>query len=181
MKRLNQLLFMGGVAVLLALSTSSANAQDQQRPGRGNRGSGRGGDFDPSQFRQRMMDRYKEALEVTKDDEWKLISERIEKVTTLQREVRVGGGPGGFRRRGGDSGGDNARPNPFGGEPNPDLEALQKALDSKASPDEIKSKLAKLRESQKKKEADLAKAQDDLRKVLSARQEATAVVMGLLK
>ena len=69
----------------------------------------------------------------------------------------------------------------FGGEPNPDAEALQKALDSKASADELKSKMAKLRDNLKDKETKLAKAQDELRKVLSVRQEATAVLMGLLK
>jgi len=52
-----------------------------------------------------MMERYKERLEVTNDDEWKIISDRIEKVMTAQRETRIGGfgfgGPGG--RRGSDT------------------------------------------------------------------------------
>ena len=72
------------------------------------------------------------------------------------------------------------RRNPFGGEPMPEQEALQKAIDAKAPADEIKSKLAKYREARKVKEANLAKAQDDLRKVLSVRQEAIASVSGLL-
>ena len=136
------------------------------------------------------MDRYKEQLEVKSDDEWKIVSERIEKVTTLQRDSRLGGFGGFGGRRGGGGGGGQggnadanreARPNPFAGEPNPDAEALQKALDAKASADELKTKLAKLRESQKDKEAKLANAQAELRKVLSVRQEATAVMMGLLK
>jgi hypothetical protein len=131
-----------------------------------------------------MMDRYKEQLEVKNDDEWKVISGLIEKVTTAQRETRIGGfGGRGRGGAGGDTaatGGGNNR-NPFGGEPNVDAEALQKALEAKASSDEIKAKLAKLREVQKEKEAKLAKAQDELRKVLSVRQEATAVMMGLLK
>ena len=41
--------------------------------------------------------------------------------------------------------------------------------------------MTKLRESLKEKEANLTKAQDDLRKVLSVRQEAIAVLAGLLK
>jgi len=179
---LKQLLALAGVAVALGLSTSNVAAQG--RPQRGN--------FDPEQFRTQMMDRYKERLEVKSDDEWKIISERIEKVMTAQREARIGGfgGFGGRGGRGGRGGGDGAgaggdaggtRTNRGGGEPNPDVEALQKALDDKASSDDIKAKLAKVRESQKTKEANLTKAQDELRKVLSVRQEASAVMMGLLK
>ena len=180
MKKLNQVLAVAGMVVALGLSAGKLTAQ-----GRGN--------FDPEQFRQRMMDNYKERLEVTSDDEWKIIQDRIDKVMTAQRESRVGGfgrfgggpgGPGG-RRGGGDTGGDNAgRGNRDRGgfnADNPDADALQKALEAKASPDELKAKLAKLRAAQKEKEAKLVKAQDELRKVLSLRQESTAVLMGLLK
>ena len=180
MKTLNKILLMAGMATVLTLSTGKAVAQNR-------------GNFDPEQMRARMMERYKERLEVTKDDEWKIIQERIEKVLTAQRETRIGGfgGPGGPGGRRGGGGGDNAQADnnnggrrnrgAFGGEPNPDVEALQKALEAKASPDEIKSKLAKVRESLKQKEANLAKAQGDLKEVLSVRQEALAVTMGLLK
>jgi hypothetical protein len=179
MKQMNQVLAVAGVAAALWLSTGYVAAQ-----GRGN--------FDPAQFRQRMMDRYKERLEVTSDAEWKIIEVRIEKVTTAQREARIGGfgGPGGGGRgpRGG-GGGDGApadsgtrtNRNSFFNADNPQADALQKALDGKASADELKGKLAKLRESMKEREANLAKAQDELRKVLSVRQEATSVMMGLLK
>ena len=180
MKQLKQLLALTGVAVALGLSTSNVGAQG--RPQRGN--------FDAEQFRTQMMERYKERLEVTSDDEWKLISERIEKVTTAQREARIGGF-GGFGGRGGrggrdgggggDGGGNRDRGTRGGGEANPDVEALQKAIDDKAAADDIKAKLAKVRESQKTKEANLVKAQDELKKVLSVRQEAIAVTMGLLK
>ena len=192
MKILKQMLAVGAATVVLGLGTGNSVAQDGG-PGRGN--------FDPEQFRQRMMERYKERLEVTNNDEWKLIQERIEKVTTAQRDARSGGfgGFGGGRggRRGGGAGGDTApaaAPAPaadagatarnrggFGGEPSPDADALQKAIDAKASPEELKTKLAKLRDSQKEKEAKLVKAQEDLRAVLTVRQEATAVLMGLLK
>ncbi|MCI0537448.1 MAG: hypothetical protein L0Z50_19710, partial [Verrucomicrobiales bacterium] len=69
----------------------------------------------------------------------------------------------------------------FRGEQLPEAEALQKAIDTKSSSDEIKQKLAKLREARKEKEAKLEKAQEDLRKVLSVRQEGSAVLLGLLK
>ena len=180
---------MASLAAGLFLGTHSALAQGQ---GRGN--------FDPEQMRQRMMDRYKEQLGVTDDAEWKVILERVEKVVAAQREARAGagmfggGGGGGRRGLGGGPGGDNATPpsggqggqrgggrGGFGGEPSPEMEALQKAIESKASAEELKTKLAKVRDARKDKEAKLEKAQDDLKKILSARQEAGAVLAGLLK
>src|SRR5437762_6616283 len=157
MKKMNQVLALAGVAVALGFSASNMAAQ-----GRGN--------FDPAQMRQRMMENFKERFEVTSDAEWKIISERIEKVLDAQRETRIGGGFGRFgggpRRGGGDGGGggDNAgrpgnRPNPFAAE-NPNADALQKAVEGKASSDELKTKLTKLRESLKEKEANLNNAQD---------------------
>jgi hypothetical protein len=184
MKTLNQTLAIAGVAVALSLGTGYLPAQERR------------GDFNPEQFRQRIMERYREQLEVKSDDEWKVIEPRITKVMDARREVggfgSFGrGGPGGTGgRRGGDGeqgggdrrreGGDDRR-RMFGGEPNPDMEALQKAVESKASADEIKAKLGKYRESRKAKEANVTKAQDELRKVLSVRQEASAVLMGLLQ
>jgi hypothetical protein len=181
MKRMNQMLVLASVAVALFVGTGHVAAQ-----GRGN--------FDPAQMRQRMMDRYKERLEVTSDAEWKIIEERIGKVLDAQRDTRIAGfgGFGGGRRGGpggGGPGGDNGNnnqgggnrpPNPFAAD-NPNVDALQKAIDGKASSDELKTKLAKVRDSLKEKEAVLAKAQEDLRKVLSVRQEAIAVMAGLLK
>src|SRR5688572_15764411 len=71
-------------------------------------------DFDPAQMRQRMMERVREQLEITNDDEWKIVSERAEKVMTARRDAGGfggggmmfgrGGGPGGGRR--GEGGGD---------------------------------------------------------------------------
>jgi|SRR5437867_2423470 len=186
MKKLNQKLALAGVAVLMSLGSSNLVAQDQGRPGRGN--------FDPEQMRQRMMEGYKERLEVKSDDEWKVISERINKVLDARREIGFGGGMGGFAfgrgprsgdgnnppAGGNDQGGRRGARGP-GGEPSPEAEALQKAIESKASPDELKAKLAKLREARKEKEAKLEQAQEELRKVLSVRQEASAVLSGLLK
>lgn len=173
MKKLQLMLMAAGAATVVLLSTGNVAAQ-----GRGN--------FDPEQMRARMMERYREALEVKNDDEWKIIEGRITKVTDARREIGGGfgrGGPGGFGRRGGgdggnDQGGDRRR---FGPEPSPEAESLQKAIEAKASNDEIKTKLAKYRESQSTKRANLEKAQEELRKVLSLRQEANAVLLGLLQ
>src|SRR4051812_47735368 len=67
-----------------------------------NNNQNRRGNFDPAQFREQMMNRMKEQLG-SNDDEWKVLSPKIEKLMTAQRDARVGfgGGFGGQRRGGG--------------------------------------------------------------------------------
>lgn len=191
MKRVSQWFAVAALATAFTIQTVSLQAQEggQDAPRQGRRqggGGGQGGpgNFDPEQARQRMMERYREQLGVKDETEWKLIQTRIEKVSEARREVGMrgmgfggmggrGGGPGGAGGGGGRRG--------FGGEPSAEAEALQKAVDSNASSDEIKAKLTALRTANKDKEAKLEKAQDDLRKVLTVKQEASAVLMGLLK
>ena len=190
MKNLRPLL--AGVALALVATASQLPAQNTPPAGAPPGGNRTRGNFDPAEFRTRMLERLREQFDVKDDAEWKLISERMEKVFTAQRDARSGGGFGfsGRSSRGGDRPpGDRPpgerppgdTPSFFRGEPNPDAEALQKALEAKAPAAEIKTKLAKFRESRKEREAKLEKAQEDLRQVLSARQEAQAVMMGLLK
>jgi hypothetical protein len=206
MKSLSRLIALGGVAASLALTTGSLQAQNQnqnqnQNPqqGQGNRqrggGAPGGGNFDPAQFREQMMQRMRDRFEVKDDEEWKLISERINKVTDAQRGIRTTGGFGGPGGRtggggppgggGGDNNGGRTRgaggPPGFTREADPELDALNKAIEAKAPAEEIKVKLARYRDSHKEKEAKLEKAQQDLKEVLSARQEAVAVTMGLLR
>jgi hypothetical protein len=58
---------------------------------------------------------------------------------------------------------------------------LRSALaDSSTSPEDIKTKLQALRDARKKAAADLETARGDLQKVLTLRQEATLVEMGIL-
>ena len=66
------------------------------------------------------------------------------------------------------------------GTPSPEAEALQKAIDSKASKAETKAAMDKFLASRKAKEADLEKAQAALRELLTPRQEAIATLNGLL-
>jgi hypothetical protein len=182
MKRINQLLLAGGMAVMLCAGVDEGMAQNNQGGGGGGRGAGGGrGNWDPAQFQQRMMDRFKESLEITDETEWKAIQPLIQKVQDSRMAIGFGGrgmfgrGP----RPGGDTQGDQ-RPAPSFGPPNPDADMLQKAVDSKASSAELKAALTKYVASRKVKQADLEKAQADLRKVLTARQEAIATLMGLL-
>ena len=187
MKKLKTLLAMAGCLTVLALSTATVSAQ---------RNGGGRANFDPAAMRQQQMDRIKTAMDVTDDAEWKVLEGAIGKVLDAQQEARAGrggfgGGAGGRRNRGGaqaadaaggatnpPAGGNNRR---GGGTPDPDVEALQAAIDAKAPTDEIKAKLGKVRESAKAKEAKVVTAQGDLQKLLSARQEAVAVIFGLLK
>jgi Spy/CpxP family protein refolding chaperone len=58
---------------------------------------------------------------------------------------------------------------------------LQESLANKdAASDDVKAKLSALREARSKLQADLNKAQDQLREVLTARQEAVLVMAGML-
>lgn len=190
MKRVSQWFAVAALATAFTIQTVSLQAQEggQDAPRQGRRqggGGGQGGpgNFDPEQARQRMMERYREQLGVKDETEWKLIQTRIEKVSEARREVGMRGmGFGGMGGRGGGPGGaGGGGRRGFGGEPSAEAEALQKAVDSNASSDEIKAKLTALRTANKDKEAKLEKAQDDLRKVLTVKQEASAVLMGLLK
>jgi hypothetical protein len=94
-----------------------------------------------------------------------------------------GPGGGGFGPPGGNDGGTPGGPGGPGGfnrEPDPELDALRKAVEGKASAAELKAKLADLKEARKKKMEAFENAQNDLRQVLSLRQEAIAATLGLL-
>jgi hypothetical protein len=173
-------------STLLAVITASllvgtAQLMAQQDPNAG--GQGNRPRFDPAQMQQRMMERYKETLEITSDSDWKAIQPLVEKVMTAQRESMMGRFGGMMGRRGG-MGGPGGQGGPGGGGQAPELQGamgeLQKAVEGKASNAELKSVIAKVAEERKAKEANVAKAQETLRQVLSVRQEALAVLNGLL-
>ena len=159
------LLAMAAAATMMGFFTSNAAAQN-----------------DAAQFRERALARYREQLDVKSDEDWKKIEPLVGKV--MDARTSLGGfgfGRGGGRTRGTD--GDNADQDRFrlGSSASPEEKALAKAIEAKAPADEIKSKLVALREARKSKEADYEKAQDELRKALSPRQEAAAVLVRLLK
>ncbi len=182
------------VASLLASVVSAQNApgggEDRRRrggEGSGERGGDRGG-FNPQEMQARMLAGLRERMEVKDDEEWKLISERIAKVAELRRSAPgvpgmmmmmgrgPGGGPGGPGREEGGMG--RGGPRPGGG--SAEMTALASALRDKLPDAEIKSRLERLRDQRKDSEAKLARAQEDLRAVLTMRQEAMAVMAGLL-
>ncbi len=164
--------------------------------GFGGGGGGRGrGNFDPAAQRQMQLDNLKAALEITDDSEWTVVSAAIGKEMDAQQAYNQaaprGGGRGGRGRRnaGGAGGGAAGGGAPGGGgggfpgaaQPLPEMEALLEAIDAKAPADEIKTKLTALRKVISDRQDKLTASQEDLKKLLSARQEAIAVVNGVLR
>jgi hypothetical protein len=170
------------MAAILSLGVNQGLAQ--QNNNQGNQGGRQGrGNFDPAQMRERMMANFREQLEITDDSEWNAIEPMVGKVWDARAASMNGMGRGMFgRRRGGDTNNGDQQPQrrgPFG-QPSPEAEALQKAIDAKASKAEVKAALDKYVATRKVKQAELEKAQADLRKVLTSRQEAIATLNGLL-
>src|SRR3982750_4077975 len=121
MKRIAKLGLIGTSLLLTAVAipvvaqnapdgnNNQQNGQNDRGGNGGNNGRNRGGgNFDPAQMRQRMMDRLKEQLGAT-DEELQVLQPRIEKVWQLQRDASGGRGFFGGTRRGmgGPNGGNN--------------------------------------------------------------------------
>jgi hypothetical protein len=195
-----------GVVVALVivglLSVGQLLSQPAQRGGQGQGqgagmqgppGQGPGGRmFDPEQMRQMMEQRMKEMLGAT-DEEWKVLGPRVMKVQELNRQTSgpgrgmmmfgrgMRGGPGGPGGPGGNQPGGPMGTNRELTETEKIQEQLQTLLeDTTSTPDKIKEQLTKLRAAREKDKAELAKAQKSLREVLTLRQEATLVLMGML-
>lgn len=124
----------------------------------------------PADNQARMMNRLRERFEVTDDAEWQLISDRITKVMELRRST-LGGA---IRFRAGSGNGPNAS------QANPEQDALVAAITDKLPDAEVKARLERLRTARKESEAKLDQAREDLRAVLTIRQEAIAVLAGIL-
>jgi len=170
---------------LVMAFSGSAFAQGNNGGGRqrgaGGAGGAGGGNFDPAQMRERMMTRLKEQLGAN-DDEWKVLQPKVEKVMDAQRDTR-GGGFGGFGGRGGGGGGGG------GGADAANQSAVAKAsadlrtaVENKDAPaDDLKAKLAALRDARTKARETLAASQKELNELLTQRQEAVLVVNGMLE
>jgi hypothetical protein len=188
---------IGVAACVLALIVAGLSTAQQQggRQRGGNQGDRQGpqgqqgqrGQFDPEQMRQRMAERMKEQLGVD-DAAWKVMEPRLQKVMDLSRQAGGGGrgmmfgmmgGPGGQRpgQEGRGPGGQQRELSPV----EKAMEQLQTTLDNpSASPEEIKKQLTALRTAREKARQELATAQQSLREILTVRQEAQLVRMGML-
>ncbi len=162
------------VTAVFASVTVDVSAQERDRNrDRGNRErGGERGQWDRSQIMERIMDRYRENLGFSVA-EWKVVQPKVQAVM----DNRISGASGmmsmfgGSRRgRGGDSSAEKT--------PTSELRDLLEKDD--ASKVDIKAKLAAYRKDRKAREAKLKKAQEDLRQLLTIKQEAQAVLAGLL-
>jgi hypothetical protein len=194
MRKLKVLVLTVGCLITLFLTTGNVAAQ----PGGagGGRGGGRrgggGGNFDPAAIREAQMNNYRTTFGVTDDAEWSVLEAAIGKVIDARTEVLsnvIRPARGG---RGGRNGANNGGATPaaaggrrgfggFGAPPSSEATALQEALENQAPTDEIKVKLAALRSATAAAEAKLTTAQEELKKLLTSRQEGIAVLNGLLK
>ena len=192
MLRKRTLLTLVAVVAVGMILTGQVISQQEDRPG-----GRRGGQQDPEarrermeQFRQRASERMKETMGVENDEEWKVLYAQIEKVQSLQRDAQGGGMRGmmgRFGRRGGRGGRGGGRgdtvtvPEAEQTDVQKKSQALRTLLtNEQAKPAEIKSALDEFRKAREKSRQELAIAQKSLRKIVTLRQEAQLVLMGLL-
>ena len=164
------------VTAVFASVTVDISAQERDRNrDRGNRERGeRGnrGNFDRSQIMERIMERYRENLGISVA-EWKVVQPKVQAVM----DNRISGASGMmsfFGGRGSRGRGDSST------EKTPTSELRDLLEKENPAKGEIKAKLAAYRADRKAREAKLKKAQEDLRQLLTLKQEAQAVLSGLL-
>jgi hypothetical protein len=158
-------------------------------PGGGGPGDGPGGPPDPQQMQQMTMDRLQREMGIS-DDDFQALAAKIQKVMQLKRDSDIrpqrpgdDGGPGGDQMGQGGPGDNNDGP------PRPATSAIQTAADAlhktitdkSATPDDVKAKVDALRQAKVKARSDLLAAQQDLQKIVTPREEAALVELGLLE
>ncbi len=197
MKRMNRWLVTAGTAGMLVFAAGQAMAQGGGGgggPGAGGAGMGGNGGLgrmnfnDPAQLAQMLTDNFRSVLEVTNDQDWAVLRIRVQNVLQGRIDVTMSSMGGmmnmfGGRRGGTGAGGFGGGRGGFGGRlgtVSPEEDALQKAIDSNASSGVLKTALSRVAAARQAKQAKLEKAQDDLRSLLTVRQEAIATASGLL-
>jgi len=200
MSKMNQLAAITGVLAFLLMTAAATTCpaqnnprnrtqgQDQNNNNNNQGGRRQRGNFDPAQFQQRIVDRYRERLEITDDAEWKAIQPRIQKILearmALESSRRATFDRGNRNDRGGRTDRNNTPSDQAQQRPttpvDPSVETLQRAISEKASNADLKAASARYMAARKAKQADLEKAQEELRMVLTQRQEAIAMLAGLL-
>ena len=164
--------------LVLACPVLAKPAKDEFRePKRDDSAMAKGGKMSPGEAESRTLAKLRERLEVTDDAEWAVISERILKVEEMRRSLWA---PGTGGRGSPPLTEKSKRSSKPGSSAHPEQDALRSALVDKLPDAEIKVRLAQAHEMQRQNESRLTKAQADLRSVLTIRQEAVAVTMGLL-
>ena len=195
----NQLLALAGVAAWFWIGADNASAQ----PGGGFPGGGPGGRpaFNMADMQKSVVESFRTDFDVKDDAEWKVIGDSLQKVLDAQIAVQTGGGLtalyarvvmrnfgvtnafNGANGQGGNGQGGRRRMggmNALMGTPDPDVAALQKLIDENGTPAQLSAAVKKCLDARKARQAKLTQAQDNLRNLLTPRQEAVAVAAGLL-
>lgn len=174
---LTALLALPGLAQKKPDKTAKADRRESKRDMGPNDSGASGGKPRTEDPMERGLARLRENLEVTDDTEWEIIAARIKAVV----EVRTNNAKSGGSPRGGPGLPVKSKAGPrSGASAHPEQDALRYAVRDKLPDAEVKARLARAHEVHLQNEARLAKAQDDLRSVLTVRQEAVAVLAGLL-
>jgi len=183
------------LCLLVLLVTVAATAQTPWRSGQragARRNAVNQGDRQAMQ--QRAMHRMRQQLEAS-ETEWQAIEPKLRMVMELSRQVgpRRGAAAAGRLQTRAAQGRRRQRPNGQARQPranaNRPVSAVQKAsaelqtlLNSgDASPEQIQAKLTALRTARQAAEKELSQARDALKQVVTAKQEARLVLMGLLE
>jgi len=166
------------VAAALAFTATRLSAQDNGNDG-GSRGyrSG-GGNWDPAQIQQRILDGIQERLSFTNEVEWEAVKPLVQKVVDAGRDVL--GGRSDLLGLGRSRGSSRSGSSSFFSQPSAERESLQKAVEDNVPAGQIKDLIAKYKAAQKIKQARLEAAQAELKSVLTTRQEAQALLLGLV-
>jgi hypothetical protein len=176
--QIKRILNLFAVAITIAFSATRLSAQDNGNDSgpRGYRSGG--GNWDPAQIQQRILDGIQERLGFTNEVEWDAVKPLVQKVIDAGREV-IGGRLdrlGSSRNHGSSHGGSTG----LFGQSSAEQESLQKAVDDNVPTAQIKDLIAKYKAAQKIKQAKLEAAKTDLKTVLSTKQEAQALLLGLV-
>lgn len=162
--------------------------QDGMKQVFGNGGSNMfsgGGAWDPGKMMRQMNDRalenVRDGLGFADETEWSAVRPLVEKVIELQqkneqtaqqlRTRRFFGNNNPFMKN---------FPAAFKAQQSPEQAALQQAVDDNAATAQVRDAIAKFRAAQKEQQVQLEAAQASLRKVLTMKQEAQAILLGLL-
>jgi hypothetical protein len=171
---MNKLRIFALSAVLLAIGLGRQNAAAQNFP-----------NFDPQQIQQmikqvqqQFLTSLRDQMEVTNDTEWNAMEPLLSKVVQAETESLIGGmgGMGMMRMFMGNRGGNI----PGLSQSDPEGEALQKLLDDGAPTRQVRDALARYNDARKRKADELTRNREQLRKILTPRQEAILVLTGLL-
>jgi len=163
---------------LFAAKPTKAELREQKKEAGTDASSGKPGKRDDSAggAESRLLIRLREQMEVTDDTEWALIAERIKTVDDVRRLIATN--PNGRVNL---ASSDKAKPNNRpGSTAQPEQEALRAAVGDRLPDAEIKARLQRAHEVYLKNARKLEQARADLRAVLTIRQEAVAVMAGLL-